>query len=170
MTVNLDGSGCGPMGCGKRSRALQVCRNTPGPSKRPGHESGRFVVDLRFSPFHPSGRSTSGLKFVCASRKSRRGTPRAQLARQMIRFKTRFARGETRRNFRDFKPVAPRGGSPRAPQFAGQWQTKADRSGPTKPGLHPKFKTGEFDRPQRSPAPRCEPTVNTPINTCLNRR
>jgi hypothetical protein len=52
MTVNLDGKAAGLWGLANVA-ALQVCRNTPGPSKRPGHESGRFVVDLWFSPFRP---------------------------------------------------------------------------------------------------------------------
>ncbi len=137
-TVNLDGKAAGLWGLANVA-ALQVCRNTPGPSKRPGHENGRFVVDLRFTPFRPSGRSTSGLKFVCASLRSRRGTPKAQLARQMIRFKHPCLRvGRPDALLCDLKHGrTPRRVSSRVPTLQGLMQNKADRPSPTKPNACP---------------------------------
>jgi hypothetical protein len=80
--------GCGPMGCGKRSLRPSGLPEHPRSFKKAGPREWALCGRLTVQSVSPFGEIDLWVKVrVRVSVLSRQGTPRAQLARQMIRFK-----------------------------------------------------------------------------------
>ena len=93
MTVNLDGSGGGSCGVALTWRPLTSLWNTLGPSNRPGHGIGRYVVTLQQTAWPLSGTVTPGEGR--GRQFERRGPPMERQARMYVSAETLVTRGET---------------------------------------------------------------------------
>ena len=82
MTVNLDGSGGGSCGVALTWRPLTSLWNTLGPSNRPGHGIGRYVVTLQQTAWPLSGTVTPGEGR--GRQFERRGPPMERQARMYV--------------------------------------------------------------------------------------